>query len=90
MAHVKQNGWHELSFDSESKRLGVKLYGGEKAKPGSVIIRQRGTKFHPGANVRRGKDDTLYAAKEGTVTFRDKRKICFNGKTKKVKVVSVE
>ena len=90
MAHVKQKGGHELSFDSESKRLGVKLYGGQKAYAGNVLIRQRGTKYHAGTNVRRGKDDTLYAAKDGVVTFRDKRKICFNGKTKKVKVISVE
>jgi len=89
MAHIKQKGGYKGSFDSESKRLGVKLYGGQKAKAGSVIVRQRGTKFHPGENVRRGKDDTLYAVKSGTVVFKTKRKTAFNGKTAKKKFVSV-
>ena len=90
MAHVKQKGGFKGSGDSISKRLGVKLFGGQKVRPGMVIIRQRGTKMHPGENVRRGKDDTLYAVKEGKVVFQTKKKIRFDGARRFVKVVSVE
>ena len=90
MAHVKQKGGFKGSGDSISKRLGVKLFGGQKVRPGMVIIRQRGTKMHPGENVRRGKDDTLYAVKEGKVVFQTKKKIRFDGARRFVKIVSVE
>ncbi len=90
MAHIKQKGGYKGSSDSESKRLGVKLYGGQIAHAGNVIIRQRGTKFLPGENVKRGKDDTLYAAKDGTVTFKNKRKLSFDGTVRIAKQVSVK
>lgn len=70
MAHKKGQGSTRNGRDSESKRLGVKKFGGEVVKAGNIIIRQRGTKFHPGENVGRGSDDTLFALSEGTVTFR--------------------
>ena len=90
MAHTKAKGSTRLGRDSESKRLGVKLYSGEIVKPGNIIIRQRGTKFYPGKNVRRGSDDTLYAVKAGTVKFASKSKVGFNGSRKKMRVVAVE
>jgi large subunit ribosomal protein L27 len=90
MAHTKAKGSTKLGRDSESKRLGVKLFGGQKVRAGEIIIRQRGTKFHPGANVKRGSDDTLYARSEGAVSFATRRKIGFDGKKKMIKVVSVE
>lgn len=90
MAHTKAKGSTRLGRDSESKRLGVKLYSGEVVKPGNIIIRQRGTKFYPGKNVRRGSDDTLYAVKRGTVKFTQKSKISFNGTKKKKRVVEIE
>lgn len=89
MAHTKAKGSTKLGRESEAKRLGVKLFDGQKAKPGSVIVRQRGTKYYPGINVRKGKDDTLYAIKEGIVKFTQKRKINFDGSKKVVKVVNV-
>lgn len=70
MAHKKGQGSTRNGRDSESKRLGVKKFGGEVVKAGNIIIRQRGTKFHPGENVGRGSDDTLFALSEGTVAFR--------------------
>lgn len=69
MAHKKGTGSTRNGRDSNAKRLGVKLYGGQRAKAGSIIIRQRGTKVHPGENVGVGRDDTLFALVEGVVTF---------------------
>ena len=69
MAHKKGTGSTRNGRDSNSKRLGVKAYGGEKVTAGSILIRQRGTSFLPGINVGKGKDDTLFALKEGTVRF---------------------
>lgn len=69
MAHKKAGGSSRNGRDSESKRLGVKRFGGEKVLAGNIIIRQRGTRFYPGRNVRIGKDDTLFAAAEGHVVF---------------------
>lgn len=69
MAHKKAGGSSRNGRDSESKRLGVKCFGGEKVVPGNIIIRQRGTRFYPGRNVRIGKDDTLFACAEGQVVF---------------------
>jgi large subunit ribosomal protein L27 len=83
MAHKKAGGSSRNGRDSESKRLGVKSYGGELINAGSIIIRQRGTKIHPGVNVGMGKDHTLFALVRGTVAFATK------GKDKK-KVVSIE
>lgn len=69
MAHKKGASSSRNGRDSESKRLGVKLYGGQVVKPGMIIVRQRGTRLHPGHNVKRGGDDTLFAVAEGTVSF---------------------
>ena len=74
MAHKKGVGSTDNGRDSKSKRLGVKLFGGQTAKAGNIIIRQRGTKFHPGENVYMGKDFTLHASIDGTVTFKRGRR----------------
>ncbi len=74
MAHKKGVGSTDNGRDSNSKRLGVKLYGGQVAKPGNIIVRQRGTKYHPGLNVGMGKDFTLHALIDGTVVFSKGRK----------------
>lgn len=73
MAHKKGEGSSSNGRESHSKRLGVKLYGGEFARAGNIIIRQRGTKFHPDKNVGLGKDHTIFALVDGTVAFRRKR-----------------
>ena len=70
MAHTKAGGSTNNNRDSVAKRLGVKVYGGQKAQNGSIVVRQKGTKFHPGKNVRLGKDFTIYAVAEGTVDFK--------------------
>ncbi len=70
MAHKKGGGSTKNGRDSESKRLGVKRFGGELVRSGNIIVRQRGTRFHPGTNVGIGKDDTLFATSDGIVTFR--------------------
>ena len=69
MAHKKAGGSTRNGRDSESKRLGVKRYGGEKVTAGSIIVRQRGTRFHPGVNVGCGTDHTLFAKQDGVVKF---------------------
>jgi len=69
MAHKKAGGSSRNGRDSESKRLGVKRYAGQDVLAGNILIRQRGTKFHPGRNVGRGKDDTLFATANGKVEF---------------------
>jgi large subunit ribosomal protein L27 len=72
MAHKKGVGSTRNGRESQSKRLGVKRYGGEVVKAGSVLVRQRGTKIHPGFNVGKGGDDTLFAKADGVVTFERK------------------
>ena len=72
MAHKKAGGSTRNGRDSESKRLGVKRYGGENVLAGNILVRQRGTSFHPGTNVGRGKDDTLFAKSDGVVVFETK------------------
>ncbi len=72
MAHKKGAGSSKNGRDSESNRLGVKIFGGQEAIAGNIIIRQRGTKHHPGENVGMGKDHTLFALKDGIVTFQVK------------------
>ncbi len=89
MAHKAAAGAAKQGRDSESKRLGVKLFDGQPANPGSVLIRQRGTKFLPGQNVKKGSDDTLYALKKGTVKFETKTKRRFDGNTRRVKVINI-
>lgn len=74
MAHKKGTGSTRNGRDSNSKRLGVKRYGGQVVKAGNILIRQRGTKYHPGNNVGRGGDDTLFALADGIVTFERKGK----------------
>jgi large subunit ribosomal protein L27 len=74
MAHKKGTGSTRNGRDSNAQRLGVKRYGGEVVKAGNILVRQRGTKLHPGVNVGRGSDDTLYALVDGVVTFERKGK----------------
>lgn len=73
MAHKKGAGSSNNGRESESKRLGVKIYGGQFAKAGNILVRQRGTKHNPGINVGIGKDDTLFALSDGVVEFRRRR-----------------
>lgn len=89
MAHRKAGGSAKNLTDSKPKYLGTKLYDGQKAKSGSVIVRQRGTKILPGANVGLGKDHTLFALKEGTVKFGTKRKANFNRTSSVKKIVDI-
>lgn len=89
MAHRKAGGSTQLGRDSISKRLGVKIFGEQKVKPGQIIIRQRGTKFRPGKNVKRAEDDTLFSLAEGLVKFSNKKVRLFTGKLKSKKIVSV-
>jgi large subunit ribosomal protein L27 len=81
MAHKKGGGSTRNSKDSHSKRLGVKRFDGETVKSGTILVRQRGTRIHPGSNVGIGRDDTLFAKVEGTVRFER-----YNNKRKKVSV----
>ncbi|MDD5071968.1 MAG: 50S ribosomal protein L27 [Patescibacteria group bacterium] len=89
MAHKKAGGSTALGRDSKSKRLGVKLADGQFAKAGAIIIRQRGTKYHPGQNVKKGNDDTLFATVAGMVKFTTKKLKKFNNQLKNTKIVSV-
>jgi|TARA_Y100000310_G_scaffold345555_1_gene466540 large subunit ribosomal protein L27 len=89
MAHRKAGGSAKNLRDSKPKYLGTKLYAGEKAHVGSVIIRQRGTKIEAGKNVGIGTDHTLFALKDGTVSFRNKRKVRFDNKKVSKKIVDV-
>jgi len=89
MAHKKASGSTHLGRDSNAQRLGVKLYEGQKAKNGAIIIRQRGTKFRPGKNVMKGKDDTLFASAEGIVCFNKKKIRKFDDSMSYVNFVSV-
>ena len=90
MAHTKAIGSTKLGRDSTSKRLGVKIQDGQKVGVGQVIVRQRGTKYLSGENVKRGGDDTLYAAKDGVVKFRAKNKTRFDGSRRKATLVCVQ
>lgn len=89
MATKKAGGSAKNLRDSQPKYLGTKLYAGEKAQAGSVIVRQRGTKIMAGKNVGLGKDHTLFSLKEGRVSFRNKRKTNFDGSTTVKKIVDV-
>lgn len=90
MATKKAAGSSKNLTDSNPKYLGVKLYGGEKASAGSIIVRQRGSRILPGTNVSMGKDHTLFATKPGLVTFGTKRKINIDGTVAVKKVVHVK
>lgn len=89
MAHTKAGGSTSLGRDSQSKRLGVKLFAGQTAKAGMVIVRQRGTKFFPGTGVKKGSDDTLFAVQSGIVKFIRKWRKSYNGKLKLASYVSI-
>jgi large subunit ribosomal protein L27 len=89
MAHRKAGGTAKNLRDSNPKYLGVKLADGEKAKAGSIIVRQRGTPILAGENVGIGKDHSLFALKAGTVKFKSKRKISFNGQISVKKTVKI-
>jgi large subunit ribosomal protein L27 len=90
MAHKKAGGSTSYGRDSQGQRLGVKLYAGEFAKIGNIIVRQRGTKIRAGKNVEIGSDDTLYAMADGIVKFTDKKVKRFTGAFKTVKFAHVE
>jgi large subunit ribosomal protein L27 len=89
MSHVKAGGSTKNLNDSNPKYLGVKLTDGQKAKSGSIIVRQRGTKFIAGDNTQVGNDHTIFSVTEGVVKFVNKRKINFTGKSGNKKIVSV-
>lgn len=90
MAKTKTKGATKLGRDSLPKYLGVKLFEGQGARAGMIIVRQRGTKFRPGKNVRKGADDTLYAKKSGTVRFETKQIRRFDRSQRRTKVVNIE
>ena len=90
MAKTKSGGTTKNIRDSQPKYLGVKLYAGQSAKPGSILVRQRGTKILAGKNVLVGKDDTLYSVINGIVKFSTKRKKGFDARKKILSLVSVE
>jgi len=90
MATSKSAGSSRLGRDSRSQRLGVKIYDGQMVKTGMIIVRQRGTKYLLGKNVKKGSDDTFYATKSGVVRFTIKTKKLFNGSKRRAKVVNVE
>lgn len=89
MAHTKSSGAAKNARDSGPKYLGVKKFSGERVQTGSILIRQRGSRFLPGKNVKQGGDDTLYAIRSGTVQFSEKRKTRFDGSRRYVKVINV-
>jgi large subunit ribosomal protein L27 len=89
MAHTKAGGSTKNGRDSNPKYLGIKLAAGQAARPGMIIVRQRGTKVMAGQNVKVGKDHTIYSMISGVVSFRDKRKTNFDGRVVRRKVVDV-
>lgn len=89
MAHTKATGTSRNGRESESKRLGVKLFGGQKVAIGSIIVRQRGSRFLAGSGVRMGSDNTLFAVNHGTVNFQIKRIQKYDGSRRIVNVVHV-
>jgi large subunit ribosomal protein L27 len=89
MAHKKQAGSTSNGRDSKAKRLGVKIFGNQTARVGNILLRQRGTKFHPGQNVKRAGDDSLYAMCDGLVLFQKKKVRNFTGNLKKRTFVSI-
>ncbi len=89
MAHTKSGGSTKLGRESAAKRLGVKIHDGQTVHPGQIIIRQRGSRYLAGKNVKVAGDDTIYAAKEGTVKFTTRKKVRFDGNHRYVSVVSV-
>lgn len=90
MAHKKAGGSTSLGRDSVSKRLGVKVFGDQAVKKGAVIIRQHGTKYHPGKNVKIAGDSTLYSLVDGIVKFQHKMVRKFHGNLRRTRIVNVE
>lgn len=80
MAHTKSGGSTSLGRDSQSQRLGMKLFAGQRAKAGNIIVRQRGSQFWPGTNVKKGSDDTLYATSNGVIQIERRTKKRFDGR----------
>lgn len=89
MAHKKAGGSTHLGRDSQPQYLGTKVYGGQYVTSGSIIIRQRGTTIHPGKNVKKGKDDTLFATADGLIKFTKRKRMRFDGKVKMTKFANV-
>ena len=89
MSHKKAGGSTRLGRDSNAQRLGVKAHDGEMITKGAIIIRQRGTRFHAGKNVKKGKDDTLFALAAGKVKFSERKRMRFDGKLSTAKFVDV-
>ena len=89
MSHKKAGGSTQLGRDSVAKRLGVKVHDGEVIKSGMIIVKQRGTRIHPGKNVQKGTDDTLFATMAGKVKFSTHKRTRFDGSRKLAKFVSV-
>lgn len=89
MAHKKAGGSSSWGRDSQSKRLGIKMFTGQIVKAGNILVRQRGTKYHPGKNVRRGADDTLYAIADGIVHFSTMKKRKFDGSLRRTSSISI-
>lgn len=89
MAHKTAGGSTKLGRDSQSKRLGVKIFGSQKIKAGNIILRQRGNKYHPADNVGIGRDFTIFALKDGKVDFFNKKVTCFSGRLKRKTFVRV-
>ena len=89
MSHKKAGGSTKNGRDSKAKRLGVKLYGGQKVVAGNILVRQKGNKFHAGENVGTGKDFTLFALKNGVVKFSEKRQKKYDGRIYKNKFINI-
>lgn len=89
MAHKKAGGSTRLGRDSQAQRLGVKVHDGQLIKNGMIIVRQRGTRIHPGKNVGKGVDDTLFALTDGKVKFSNRKRTRFDGKLATTKFVQV-
>lgn len=89
MAHKKAGGTASNLRDSNAQRLGIKLFGGQKARSGNIIVKQRGTKFRAGKNVKRTNDDSLMATAEGIVKFRHKKIKRFSGNLQKATFIDV-
>jgi len=90
MAHKKAGGSTRLGRDSNAQRLGIKIYGGQTAKAGAIIVRQRGTRYRPGKNTLLGKDDTIFAKAAGVVKFNKKKIKKYDGRLQYSQIVSVE
>ena len=89
MAHKKAGGSTVWGRDSRAQRLGIKMFAGQIVRAGNILVRQRGTRYHPGENVRRGGDDTLYAVTNGVIKFSTMKKRKFDGSLKSTSFISI-